>query len=253
VQEFGEFLTVKVENMSLGHSDEKKADAPQKAPTKPYAVVAVASGDGMEALFCDMGADVIVSGGQTANPSIEEFIRAFESCDAEHIIVLPNNSNIILAASQAAEIYTGAAVHVIKSKNMMQGYGALSVITPGIKDIDVLVEGAQRAADGVEGGEITRAVRDAVIDGVSVKCGDYMAIGGKRILAVAESAEAAVLAMLDGVDMDLMEIITLFVGKNVTDDRRAELTERLEELYPDCEVLVHIGGQDVYDYYVAIE
>lgn len=253
VQEFGEFLTVKVENMSLGHSEEKKADAPQKTPSKPYAVVAVANGDGIEALFCDMGADVTVSGGQTANPSIEDFVKAFESCSAEHIIVLPNNKNIILAARQAAAMYKDAVVHVIESKNIMQGYGALSVITPGIKDMDVLVESAQRAADSVEGGEITRAVRDAVIDGVEIKCGDYMAIGGKQILAAAESAEAAVLAMLEGVDMDLMEIITLFVGKNVTDDRRAELTERLEELYPDCEVVVHMGGQDVYDYYVAIE
>lgn len=255
MQEFGEFLTVKIENMSLGHSDEKVdvADTPKPKINKPYSVVAVASGDGMTALFEEMGADIIVSGGQTANPSIEEFVAAFEKCGTEHIIVLPNNKNIILAANQAAQIYTGAQVHVIKSKNMMQGYGALSVITPGIKDMDTLVSGAERAAEGVEGGEVTRAVRDAVIGGVDIKSGDYMAIGGGEIIAATKTAEDAVLAILENTDMMLAEIITLFVGKNVSDDCRVALTERIEEEYEDCEVVVHIGGQDVYDYYVAVE
>lgn len=255
MQEFGEFLTVKIENMSLGHSEEKKpvGEAPKSKSTKAYSVVAVASGDGMTALFEEMGADIIVSGGQTANPSIEEFVAAFEKCDTEHIIVLPNNKNIILAANQAAQIYKGASVHVIKSKNMMQGYGALSVITPGIKDIDALITGAQRAADGVEGGEVTRAVRDAVIGGVSIKSGDYMAIGGSEIIAATPTAEDAVLEILKNTDMMLAEIITLFVGKSVSDDSRVALTEKLRELYEDCEVTVHIGGQDVYDYYVAVE
>ena len=255
MQEFGEFLTVKIENMSLGHSEEKKpvVEAPKSKATKAYSVVAVASGDGMTALFEEMGADIIVSGGQTANPSIEEFVAAFEKCDTEHIIVLPNNKNIILAANQAAQIYKGASVHVIKSKNMMQGYGALSVITPGIKDIDALITGAQRAADGVEGGEVTRAVRDAVIGGVSIKSGDYMAIGGGEIIAATPTAEDAVLEILKNTDMMLAEIITLFVGKSVSDDSRVALTEKLCELYEDCEVTVHIGGQDVYDYYVAVE
>jgi len=254
MQEFGEFLTVKIENMSLGHSEEKSADIAQKPKAdKTYAVVCVASGDGMAALFKDMGADLIVSGGQTSNPSIEEFVRAVDECGAENIIVLPNNKNIILAAKQAAELYEGARVHVIPSKSIMQGYGALSVITPGIKDMDALVASATRAAVDTVDGEITQAVRDAVIDGVQVKVGDYMAISGGEIAAVADNPEDAVLAMLEKTDTELCEIITLIVGKSVSDDKRAELTERLSELYGDCEVVVHIGGQDVYDYYVAVE
>lgn len=247
---YGEFLTVKVENMSLGHSEPEK----QKGkPKKPFAVVAVAAGDGMTALFTQMGADRIVSGGQTANPSIEEFVEAFRECAAENIIVLPNNKNILLAAQQAAKLYEDARVHVVPTKSLAQGYSALSVITPGIKDIQTLLSSAERAAKGVVDGEITRAVRDAHVDGFSIREGEYMAISGGRIVAVAVTPEAAVKQLLETTDADLCEIITLFAGKAVTDARRVELTEILEETYPDCEIVVYEGGQDVYDYYLAVE
>ena len=248
---YGEFLTVKVENMSLGHSQSEKPAAP--APTKPFCLVAVAAGDGISALFTQMGVDEIVSGGQTANPSIEEFVEAFRRCPSEHIIVLPNNKNILLAAQQAAKLYTDAKVHVVETKNLMQGYSALSVITPGLKDIDALLASANRAARSVIGGEITAAVRDAVIDGVSIRCGQYMGICDGSIRVASETPEEAVTALLDTVDMDLSEIITLFVGRNVSSERRVALTEELEDRYPDCEIVVYEGGQDVYDYYLAVE
>ena len=247
---YGEFLTVKVENMSLGHSEPEKSKG---KPKKPFAVVAVAAGDGMTALFTQMGADRIVSGGQTANPSIEEFVEAFRECAAENIIVLPNNKNILLAAQQAAKLYEDARVHVVPTKSLAQGYSALSVITPGIKDIQTLLSSAERAAKGVVDGEITRAVRDAHVDGFSIREGEYMAISGGRIVAVAVTPEAAVKQLLETTDADLCEIITLFAGKAVTDARRVELTEILEETYPDCEIVVYEGGQDVYDYYLAVE
>lgn len=247
---YGEFLTVKVENMSLGHSQSEK---PAPAPTKPFCLVAVAAGDGICALFTQMGVDQIVSGGQTANPSIEEFVEAFRRCPSEHIIVLPNNKNILLAAQQAAKLYTDAKVHVVETKNLMQGYSALSVITPGLQDIDALLASANRAAQGVIGGEITAAVRDASIDGVSIRQGQYMGICDGSIRVASDTAEAAVTELLDTVDMDLCEIITLFVGRNVSDERRVALTEELEDRYPDCEIVVYEGGQDVYDYYLAVE
>ena len=250
MQAFGEFLTVKVENMSLGHSEGQ-----QKKPkrNKKFSLVAVASGDGMAALFTQMGVDYIISGGQTANPSIEEFIDAFKNCGTENIIVFPNNKNILLAAKQAAEMYKDANIYIVESKNLMQGYSALSVITPGITDMQALVASAQRAADSVIDVEITKAVRDAHIDGISIKCGDYIAISQGRIVAAAESAESAVLKFLEVTDTDLCEIITLFVGKNVSAEQRATLTEQIKELYDECEVVVYEGGQDVYDYYLAIE
>ena len=250
MQEFGEFLTVKIENMSVGHSE---STVKKPKSRKKLSVVAVATGEGLTALFKSMGADVIVSGGQTSNPSIEELVEAFKLCESEDIIVLPNNKNIILAAKQAAEIYTDARVHVMNSKSLMQGYSALSVITPGITDTEALLESIQRAIAGVVDGEITAAVRDVTIDGREIHTGDYMAISAGRIVATAPTAEEAAMGMLSEADTDLCEIITLVVGKTVSEERRAALTEMLKDTYEDCEITVYDGGQDVYDYLISIE
>lgn len=246
-QRFGEFLTLKIENMSVGHAEPPK----KKTPKKPYSIVAVAAGTGMEQLFARMGVDALVSGGQTANPSTQDFLQAFKTCEAEHILVLPNNGNIYLAAQQAAQLYTEASVHVLKTGTMMAGYSALSVITPGITDIAAVVESAQRAADGVCGFEITRAVRDAKVDGQHIREGQYMALQGKTLAALAETPEDAVMAALETEDTDLCEIITLFVGKDAA--ASADLSARLEDAYPDCEITMYDGGQGVYDYLVAVE
>ena len=248
MQAFGEFLTVKIENMNLGHTETEK-----KKSSKNFEVVAVSQGGGIAALFKDMGADVIVPGGQSLNPSIEDFISAFEQCSASDIIVLPNNKNIILAANQAAKIYTDAKVHVLNTKNIAAGYSALSVITPGIKDVDALVSSAERAAGGVIDGEITVAVRDALIDGKTIHEGDYLALSGGDVVSVSATAEDAVLDMLSNTDIELCEIITLFVGEHVSEECRASLTEKLKEAYEDFEIVVYNGGQEVYDYLIAIE
>lgn len=248
-QRYGEFLTVKVENMALTHSDTTKV----KKPKKPYSVVAVASGEGISALFEDMGCDVVVSGGQTSNPSAGELIDAFRACSADTILVLPNNKNVILTAHQAAEMYGDARVVVIETASLMQGYAALAVITPGVTDMDALVAGASRAAAGVVGIEITRAVRDATVDGRTVCEGEYMAIGDHGLLAVADTPEQAAFLALEGEEMDLMEVVTLFVGKAVTEEQRAAFSEELEDRYPDCELTVYRGGQDVYEYLIALE
>lgn len=248
MQAYGEFLTVKIENMNLGHTETEK-----KKPQKDFAVVCVAQGDGISALFTQMGADKIVSGGQSFNPSIEDFVEAFKECNAKNIIVLPNNKNVILAANQAAQLYTDRAVHVINTKNIAQGYSALSVITPGIKDVQALITSAQRAAEGVIDGEITRAVRDTSIDGKSISVGDYIAISGGNIVAVSDDPEEAVLSMLKGVDIDLCEIITLFVGNRVSAEKCADLTEKLKDIYDEYEIAVYEGGQEIYDYLVAVE
>ena len=249
-QSYGEFLTVKIENMNLGHTTEK-AQKPKN--TKPFSVIAVAEGDGISALFRELGADVIIEGGQSKNPSAKDLVDAFKQCNTEHIIVLPNNKNVILAANQSANLYTGADIHVIKTKSIAEGYAALSVINPAFKDIDTLVESAERAASDIIGGEVTRAVRNVSIDGAEVKDGDYIAINGSKLCAVEKTAEDALISMLQKEDTDLCEIITLFVVKDVSDERRIEVTERLGEIYPDYEITVYSGGQDIYDYIVAVE
>ena len=250
MQKFGEFLTVKIENMSLGHSGgEEKV----KKIKKKIATVTVACGDGLSALFKDMGADYVIHGGQTANPSIEDFINAFDSFEAKDIIVLPNNKNILLAAEQAAKVYDKANIHVIPTKNFMQGYAALSLISPGISDVASIVSAATSSAESVIDGEITRAIRDVSIDGIEIHENDYMIISGGKIISTADNAEDAVMKMLEESDIDFCEIITLFVGKNVSADSRVALTDRISSEYPDLELVVYEGGQEVYDYLVAIE
>lgn len=252
-RDFGEFLTVKIENMSVSHTEEKKSES-KKKKRKKYSVIAVATGEGLCSLFTHIGADGIISGGQTANPSTEEFIEAFEKYDAENIIILPNNKNVFLAAKQASELYDKAKIHIVPTESIMQGYGALSVITPGITDVDMLVRNATSAASGVVGGEITRAVRDVTIGGKDIKTGDYIAISGHDILAVCDCAEDALIEMIkETPDVEDYEILTVFVGKDVSEARRAEVTERLEEEFSDFEVTVYEGGQEVYDYLVALE
>ena len=254
-REFGEFLTVKIENMELGHSDVESAKKKQeqKAPKKPFTVITVATGEGITSLFEDMGADGIINGGQTNNPSTEEFIEAFDKHPADDIIVLPNNKNVMLAAKQAAELYKNARVHIVPTYTLMEGYGALSVITPGITDIDMLCKNAERAAKSVVGSEITQAVRDVTIDGREIKRGDYISITGSKITSVAPDRDTALLKMLETVDMDDYELITLFVGEDVNDDDRVAITEKLEDAYPEMEVTVYKGKQAVYDYLIAIE
>ena len=250
MRSFGEFLTVKIENMSLDHTGEVK---PKKKSSKKYSVLTVAIGDGLCALFRDLGADEIVMGGQTSNPSIEEFINAFERCESENIIVLPNNKNVFLAAKQAADLYDKAKIHIIPTKNLMQGYAALSVITPAITDIDLLVKSAEAAAKSVIGSEITRAVRDVTLNGKRINEGDYIAITDGEVDVISNTAENAVKELVSNIDTDEYEIVTLFVGKDVSDDTRAELTAYIEEEYPDITLEVYVGGQDVYDYLIAIE
>lgn len=252
MQKYGEFLTLKIENMSLGHSESVKKKEKKKRKKK-YATVTVATGDGLSALFGDMGADYIINGGQTANPSIEEFIKAFDCCNAENIFVLPNNKNILLAAEQAAAVYEGSKIHVVPTKNLMQGYSALSVINPGMGDAKTILAGAMTAISSVVDGEITKAVRDVKIEGREIHDGDYMAISEGKIVATADSAEDAVMGMLEQCDTDFSEILTIFVGKDVDADRRVSLTDRIGEEYPDLDITVYEGGQEVYDYLIALE
>ena len=254
MQKYGEFLTVKIENMSLGHNESVAGPTPD-APKirKPFAVVAVAMGDGIAEEFTALGADLIIRSGPSENPSIEDFLEAFRRCEAEDILVFPNHKNIMLAADSAARLYPDAKVHVIECKSVMQGYCGLAVLTPGITDVEELVADAERAARGSEDFEITRAIRSAEIEGRSVREGDYIAISRGKIAADAETPEQAVLAALETADADLCELLTIFAGKDVTEERKAALQSELEERFEDLEVVMLDGGQETYDYYAALE
>lgn len=254
LHQYGEFLTVKVENMSLDHTGYRETQ--QQAPAEPpkeYAVVAVVAGVGAQAAFRARGADAIVEGGQTNNPSITELLEAFDSCHAEHILVLPNNKNVILAAQQAAKLYEKARVHVIETESVAQGYSTLSVITPGLPSVDALVDSARRAAQSVLAGEVTQAVREAFLpDGESL-LGRYLGLSQGQFLALEDTPDQALTVMLHAMKAEDYEIITLFAGEAVSPDRLQAVEAALTEAYPDALVEIVPGGQPVYDYIVGLE
>lgn len=257
-QKYGEFLNVKIENMSLQHSEKvakaESVEPKKKKPHKKYGVVTVATGDGMTALFESLGADVVINGGQTGNPSAEQFLEAFESLNADNIIVLPNNSNILLTATQAAQLFDAEKVSVIPTKTLSQGYAALAVFNPAIDDLDMQLADLNDAKDAVVSGELTVAIRDTVIGGVDVHEGEYIGIlDGELVTSEADAIEAMCDMISKIEDVDDREILTLFVGAGVSEDERAAMTEVLEERFEDLTVEVYIGGQEIYNYLIAVE
>ncbi len=258
---FGEFISVKIENMSLQHSElqseeNKEAESEQIAPKekKRYGVVAVCNGAGIESLFSELGADVIVTGGQTHNPSTNDFLAAFSEISAEHIFVLPNNSNIFMAAQQAADIYEDAIVHVIPSKNVGMGYVALSSLDFDNSDVDTVTSKMVGAMKGVSSGCISPAIRDADMNGVHISTGDTIGIIDKEIvLAEKERSEASrkladmLLAMPDKF------MLTVFCGMDATMEEREALEKNIRESHPDEEIYFIDGGQEIYPYIFVAE
>lgn len=253
-QMYGEFLEVKIENMTLQHSERTVAEQNKKKIHKPYGVIAVASGEGMHALFTELGADVIIDGGQTANPSAEDFVDAIEQLDCDHVLLLPNNGNILLTAQQAANLCEDMDVRVVPTKSFPQGYVALSVFNGAIEDADEQVSDMTDAKESVVSGEITFAIRDTVIGDVEVKKDESIGIlDGKLVCSCADEYEAMI-ALLGAIeDIEDREILTLFVGDGVSEQERVAMTEAIEEAFEDLTVDVFMGGQQVYRYLVAVE
>lgn len=251
-QKYGEFLKIKIENMSLQHNN---TEAPRddreekKAERKKYGVVAVCAGEGIKNLFKDRGADVIVDGGQSMNPSTQDFLAAFDSVNAETIFVLPNNGNIILAAKMAKDMYKKSDVRVIESKTIGDGYASLSMFndegTPDEVERDLTY-----AMEGVTTAEISKSIRDA--DGV--KSGEYIGFSGKDILFADEKRGNTVLGTLERLDFSSSyDIALLIYGKNVSDEEAEKTKGEIEEKYPMKEVYILDGNQEIYDYIIILE
>ena len=264
-QQFGEFLTLKIENMSLQHNgvkaaEEHKSDdikpAPEKSDRKKFGIVAVASGDGLKNTFSEFGADVVIDGGQTMNPSSDDFIRAFDKVNAEVCFVFPDNSNIILAARQAAELYKDSEIRVIESKNIGEGYAALSMIDFTSGDKDVIEQNFKDAMTGITTGMISRSVRDARVGKVDVKKDKFIGISGKKIIAAADSKIDAALITADELlngDAENCEFIVAIYGKKSYNDEIEMLKEQMEKKHPSLEFYGIYGGQDVYDLILIFE
>ncbi len=254
-RQYGEFLTVKIENMSVQHNESlpEEGHAKEKKSRGKYATVAVASGEGISTLFKELGADYIIKGGQTMNPSAEDFITAFDEVNADNIYVLPNNSNIILSAKQAAGIYDKSKVYVLDSHSLGDGYAVLSALNYELGDPDLIADELNEAMDYVVTCMITTSVRDATINNVEIHTGDYIGFAGKTMMTAQPDCLSACEAVLPQLGLEEKFALTLFVGANADKGDLEILEKYIADNYPDIEVFKVDGGQEVYDYIMVAE
>ncbi len=258
---YGEFLTVKIENMSVQHTEvenEKEASAPtapeKPAERKPYGVVAVCNGAGIENLFTELGTDEIVHGGQTQNPSANDFLDAFSRINADVIYVFPNNGNIFMAAQQAADLYADARVLVVPSKNIGTGYVALSSLDFDSPDADANLANMEAAMKNVSAGYVSPSIRDADLNGVHILKGDTIGILEKEIVvSEANRADAAHALAKKMLELPGKFMLTVFTGIDATDAECAELEDYLKTNCPSAEIYFVSGGQDIYPYIMIAE
>lgn len=224
----------------------------QQTPKK-FAVVAVATGDGLINAFKEMGVDYVVEGGQSMNPSAEDFTKGFDLLNAENIIVFPNNSNIVLTAEQAAKYYKDANVYVVPSKTIAQGYSALTMLDLSLDDPESIINEIKEVIANVTTGLITYSIRSTEIEGLKINEGDYIGICNGKIVTSQKQKLDAIKELLAEAKADAKDIITIIYGKDVTEEELNELTSYIESNYQDLEIDTINGQQDVYSYIFSIE
>jgi hypothetical protein len=258
--DIGELFDVKVENMKeqmAREAAEKRslqpADTPAepKKPRKKCAVIAVSSGEGLSEIFRGLGADEVIFGGQTMNPSAEDIINCMEMVNAEEFVILPNNSNIILGAQQVVSM-CDFPVEVVPTKFMTQGLSAMMMFS-GDQSAADNKEAMSGVLDDIDSGEITFAIRDTVADGIDIKADDILVLLNGKIVAAEKRVEDGVLSLLENMDTEESSLLTLYYGYNVTAEDAEALQEQLEERYEDLEIELYEGGQPLYYYLISLE
>ena len=248
-QQYGEFLTLKIENMALQHHQESnKNNASFKKPKEKYGIVTVAAGEGLIASFKEIGADVVIPGGQTMNPSTQDFMEAFVQIHADTILVFPNNSNIKMAAEQAAGLYTQADVRVLPSTTIGEGYYAIASADRSCDNAEEVIEGAKEIMEAVATGMISRAIRDAEGDGIKVVEGDFVGYQGKSILSDSPCRKEAATALLERMGAAGRDVMLVFTGEDVPQEEAEALQGELTAKYPNLEIMFNRGLQPIYDY-----
>ena len=257
-QQFGEFVKLKIENMSEQHTQlqEENKDPLKQNEVKElteYALISVSVGDGIEEMFKDLNVTEIVSGGQTMNPSTEDFIEAIKRCNAKKIFILPNNSNIIMAASQACEVSPdGVECRVIPTKTIPQGLTACMMFNPEAS-FDDNEEEMKEAMSNVKSGQVTFAIRDTVIDDVEVKKDNFIALFGKKIVSCDPNKIQVTMNMLEEMIDESSSIITLICGEDASEEEVEKLTEMIQDKYDEVDLDVRRGNQPVYSFIVGVE
>ena len=263
---YGQLSRMKIDNMREEHHEKLIRDAEKvaaqqaetaqekkkKEPRKPVGFIAVSIGEGMNEIFRELGVDYIIEGGQTMNPSTDDMLTAIDNVNADHIFILPNNKNIILAANQAQSLTKDKDILVIPTKTVPQGITAVISYMPEA-DVDTNFESMKEAIGNVKTGQVTYAVRDTHIDDKEIHEGDIMGIGDKGILSVGQSVEETTKEMLGHMVDEDSELISLYCGQDVLAEDAERFAAAVEEIYPDVDIDLHAGGQPIYYYVISVE
>ncbi len=248
---YGQLSGLKIDNMRLQHAQNHTPPSFTKE-MKKYGFISVSVGAGLDEIFKSLGVDVVIEGGQTMNPSTEDMLHAIEKVDAENIFIFPNNSNIILAANQAMHLTEDKNIIVIPSKTVPQGITALINFAEGLEPSDN-EETMVQEIQNVKTGSVTYAVRDTKIDDKEIKIGDYMGIGDSGILSVGREMDEVIFSMVEQMIAEDSELLSIYYGEEITSEHAEQLSAMLEEKYPDLDVDLQDGGQQVYYYIISIE
>jgi len=273
-QQYGDLARIKIENMRDQHTHilmeeameqqqkqasksaeaqpEAKVTAAPQEDRKPYGFVSVAAGEGITEIFSSVGVDVVLSGGQTMNPSTQDFVNAIERIHADTIYLLPNNSNIVMAAKQAAELTEDKQIIVIPTKTIPQGMAAILAFQES-SNSEKNTEAMMQSIQHVRSGQVTHSVRDTTIDGIEIKLGDFMGIQDGKIICSEGTLASATKSLLDQMIDEGSEIVTILTGEEATDEDTGVILAYIKEMYPEVEVELHDGGQPVYYYLFSVE
>ncbi len=262
---YGSLTSMKIDNMREEHQEKLIKDAEKIAarqaeetevreemPKKDVGFIAVSVGAGMDEIFKGLGVDYIIKGGQTMNPSTEDILNAVERVNADHMYILPNNKNIILAAGQAQTLVEDKDVIVIPSKTIPQGIAALINYVEGA-DVSENTARMTEEMDNVKSGQVTYAVRDTELDGKVIKEGDIMGIGDSGILAVTKDVNETAMELVEAMMDEDSELITVYYGEDIHEPDAQKLCEDIESSFTDCEVELQYGGQPIYYYMISVE
>jgi uncharacterized protein len=257
---FGDLIRIKIDNMREQHASvtegktavsRQVADEEERAEKKKYGIVAVAAGKGIVDIFRSLGVDEVVEGGQTMNPSTEELVEAVKKIKAEHIVILPNNKNIVLTAKQVGQI-VDTPVTVLSTRTIPQGLAALLAFNAD-RSPEENEKNMTNAFGAVRSGELTYAIRDSKVDGLEIKKGDFLGICEGKIEIVGQDIMQTANSLLKKMIGDEADVVTVIYGQDVTEDQANSLVDALSKIYPDIEFEVHQGGQPVYYYLFAVE
>ena len=264
-QRWGEFLTLKIENMTIQHNQsiiQNNYSAPEQEeelilrtdkPKKKYATVTVATGEGVCELFREIGVDAVINGGQSMNPSVKDFQDAFETIEAENIVVFPNNGNVILTAKQIADVYDKANIIVIPNKDLGTGYAAISMLDTSKETVEELVASINDSMQGVVTAAVSKANRNTEQDGVEIKDGDYIGFADDIVYTDSPNRAECCEKLTDKLDSGDYSIMMLIKGKDVPQEEADALLEKLENRYKLTEIIPVCGGQPIHDYVIILE